>query len=179
MKKRLLLFSIPVALFVAQLPLSVWRFRTLDCLLTAAPAFLVLMLGSLVLATAFGGLCLLLLWLHCRLNRRPLARPAATFLAPTLVVFTLLSALFFWIELGFAIQDHAIVRMNRAWDAANPQTEADVRRLFGEPDEIDDFPPPSAAARWFYHTSRFPSLIPSLYQVWFDSDGTVTNHGAR
>lgn len=188
MKKRLLLFAIPVALFAAQLPLAVWRFRTFYCrpadglchiiFPTDGLFFLVVALGSFVIAAAFGGLCLLLLWLHRRLNRRPLGHPAAAFLTPTLLVFTLFAAGFFCLELGAAVQDRAIVRMNQAWDAANPQTEADVRLLFGEPDEVDPLPA-SSAHRWFYYPSRFPTLFPLLYQVWFDGEGNVTNHGGR
>lgn len=178
MKKRLLLFAIPVALFAAQLPLAVWRFRSLGWLPTGGLIFLVVALGSFVIAAAFGGLCLLLLWLHRRLNRRPLGHPAAAFLTPTLLVFTLFAAGFFCLELGAAVQDRAIVRMNQAWDAANPQTEADVRLLFGEPDEVDPLPA-SSAHRWFYYPSRFPTLFPLFYQVWFDGEGNVTHHGGR
>ena len=187
-EKRLLLFGIPVALFAAQLPLAVWRFRTFYCrpadglchiiFPTDGLFFLVVALGSFVIAAAFGGLCLLLLWLHCLLNRRPLGHPAAAFLTPTLVVFTLFAAGFFWLELGAAVQDRAIVRMNQAWDAADPQTEADVRRLFGEPDEVDPLPT-SSAHRWCYYPSRFPTLFPFHYQVWFDGEGNVTHHGGR
>lgn len=178
MKKRLLLFAIPAGLFAAQLPLAVWRFRSFDRLPTVGQVSLVVALGSFVIAAAFGGLCLLLLWLHRRLNRRHLDHPAAAFLTPTLAVFTLFAAGFFWLELGFAVQDRAIVRMNQVWDAAKPQTEADVRRLFGDPDEVEHFSF-SPRARWFYYPSRFPTLFPSLYQVWFDGEGNVTNHGAR
>lgn len=185
MKKRLLLFAIPVALFAAQLPLAVWRFRTFncrpiagDCLIIFPPGLFIVALGSFVIAIAFGGLCLLLFWLHCLLNRRHLDHPAAAFLTPTLVVFTLFAAGFFWLELGAAVQDRAIVRMNQAWDAANPQTEADVRQLFGEPDEVDPLPL-SSLHRWFYYPSRFPTLFPCLYRVWFDGEGNVTHHGGR
>jgi hypothetical protein len=175
MKKRLLLFAIPVALFAAQLPLVVWRFGRLP---PVGYVSLVVALGSFVIAAAFGGLCLLLFWLHCLLNRRHLDHPAAAFLTPTLAVFTLFAAGFFWLELGAAVQDRAIVRMNQAWDAANPQTEADVRQLFGEPDGVDPLPL-SSLHSWFYYPSRFPTLFPFLYRVWFDGEGNVTHHGGR
>ncbi len=51
MKKRLCLFSIPAALFAAQLPLDAWRFQTLDCLPRAALATLAESLFALAAAS--------------------------------------------------------------------------------------------------------------------------------
>ena len=121
MKNRFRPFAIPAALFAAQLPVVVWRFRTWDCLPVATYACFVWALASFALAAAVGGLFLLLYWLGCRLGRRPFDRPAETFLVPTLVLSTLLASLFLWLNLGFAFQERALERMDRAWDTANPQ----------------------------------------------------------
>lgn len=177
-KKLLLLFTIPAALFAAQLPLTAWRFHTLDCLPRAALATLVEALFTLVAASGVGALCLLLYFLHCLLKRRSPARPAAAFLAPTLVAFTLFAAIILWANIGIAIEHRALARMNTAWDAANPQTQADVRALFGDPDVVEpDWR--DGAPRWLYYPSRFPSPHILPYQVWFAPDGTITHHGSR
>jgi hypothetical protein len=174
MKNRLCLFAIPAALFAAQLPLDAWRFQTLDCLPRAALATLAESLFALAASSAFGALCLLLYGLHGLLNRRRLANPAAAFLSPTLILFTLFAAIILWANIGIAIDTSALARMNVAWDAANPQTDDDVRALFGDPDSVD-----RDNRRWLYRPSRFPSphIIP--YQVWFAPDGTVASHGHR
>ena len=174
MKNRLRPFAIPTTLFALALIVTFWRVPRLDRVLDILLLTLVETLGALAVSAAFGALCLLVLWLHNRLNRRPLANPAAAFLSPTLVLFTLFAVLFLWLQLGFAFDDRALARMDRAWTAAPPATKDDVRRLFGDPDDL------SSADRWFYYPSRFPALLHAPpFQVWFSPDGTVASHGHR
>ena len=111
------------------------------------------------------------------LARRRNARKAECFLVPALAAFTLVAVYFLWAEIGFAATTRGNARMDKAWEEAQPQTQDDVRRLFGEPDWTENRG--SEYVDWTYRPTRIPSPISLPFQVVFDKDGNVRGHGHR
>ena len=129
-----LLFAVPFAMFAANLVVRFWRFLpdkniSGDAVLVGGE-----ILGGLLFAAVAGALALLFAQFVHLLARRRNARKAECFLIPALAAFTLVAVYFLWAEIGFAATTRGNARMDKAWEEAQPQTQDDVRRLFGEPD---------------------------------------------
>ena len=178
-RRLLCLFAIPAALFAADFAVRIWRFPNASLLSHVEFYRLFIPIGALI-AAVVGVLRLLLAQLVALIPRRRNERKAACFLLPTLVVFSLYAALLLWGDIGFAAETRGLERMERIWEAENPQTADDVRRIFGEPDQTEPFRARNSETRWLYHPLPFVCApLATPYQVWLDADGNIVGHGHR
>ena len=172
-----LLFAVPFAMFAANLVVRFWRFLpdkniSVDAVLVGGE-----ILGGILFAAVAGALALLFAQFVHLLARRRNARKAECFLVPALAGFTLVAVYFLWAEIGLAATTRGNARMDRAWEEAKPQTQDDVRRLFGEPDWTET--PGSEYVDRTYRPTRLPCPIHLPFQVVFDKDGNIRGHGHR
>ena len=164
-------------MFAANLVVRFWRLLPVkdipgDAVLVGGE-----ILGGLLFAAAAGALALLAAQFVHLLARRRNARKSECFLVPALAAFTLVAAYFLWSEIGLAATTRGNARMDKAWEEAQPQTQDDVRRLFGEPDWTENRG--SEYVDWTYRPTRIPCPISLPFQVVFDKDGTIRGHGHR
>lgn len=176
-RRLLCLFAIPAALLAAEFAVRIWRFPNASLLSHVDDFCFFVPIGALI-AAAVGVLWLLLAQLAALISRRRNERKAACFLLPTLVVFSLYAALLLWGDIGFAAETRGLERMERIWEAENPQTADDVRRIFGEPYSTMKTGS-DGEETWYYHSTSLPVIASTPFQVFFHSDGTVLGHGYR